>query len=67
VSVATLAGATAVADGILNGTVIYVTVNVETGIGPTTDNTVVFWDTDADEAIALVNTPQVPLGAGDII
>jgi hypothetical protein len=28
--------------------VIYVTVNVETGLGGTTDNTVVFWDTDAD-------------------
>jgi hypothetical protein len=60
-----------VADGILNGTVIYVTVNVETGLGPTTDNTVVFWDTDADgdadEAIALVNTPQMLLDSGDII
>jgi hypothetical protein len=71
VSVATLAGATAVADGILNGTVIYVTVNVETGLGASTDNTVVFWDTDADgdadEAIALLNTPQVLLDAGDII
>jgi hypothetical protein len=60
-----------VADSILNGTVIYVTVNVETGLGATTDNTVVFWDTDADgdadEAIALVNTPQALLDAGDII
>jgi hypothetical protein len=60
-----------VADGILNGTVIYVTVNVETGLGATTDNTVVFWDTDADgdadEAIALLNTPQVLVGADDII
>jgi hypothetical protein len=49
VSVATLGGATAVADGILNGSVIYVTVNVETsaefpgGFSFTTDNTVVFW------------------------
>jgi hypothetical protein len=66
-----LAGATAVADAALNGTVIYVTVNVETGLGVTTDNTVVFWDTDADgdadEAIALLNTPQVLLDSGDII
>jgi hypothetical protein len=71
VSVATLAGATAVADSILNGTVIYVTVNVETGFGITTDNTVVFWDTDADgdadEAVALLNTPQVLVGADDVI
>jgi hypothetical protein len=46
-------------------------VNVETGLGATTDNTVVFWDTDADgdadEAIALFNTPQVLIGADDII
>jgi hypothetical protein len=44
---------------------------VETGFGPTTDNTVVFWDTDADgdadEAIALVNTPQVLVDAADVI
>jgi hypothetical protein len=47
------------------------TANVETGLGASTDNTVVFWDTDADgdadEAIALVNTPQALLDAGDII
>jgi hypothetical protein len=60
-----------VADAALNGTVIYVTVNVETGLGATTDNTVVFWDTDADgdadEAIACVGTPQVLLDAGDVV
>jgi hypothetical protein len=71
-SVATLAGATAVADSILNGTVIYVTVNVETGLpGGSTDNTVVFWDTDADgdadEAIQLAFTPQVLINPADII
>jgi hypothetical protein len=55
----------------MNGTVIYVSVNVETGLGPTSDNTVVFWDSDADgdadEAIALINTPQVLLAADDVI
>ena len=68
------------ANGTLDGTVIYVTVNVDSlggsqvaiqEISAGTDNTVVFWDTDgdgdADEAIALLNTPHVLLGADDII
>src|SRR5262249_38972325 len=62
-SASTLAGAAAIADADMDGTVIYVTVNVTSGLGPTTDNTVVFWDTDGDghpdEAVALDNTPQV--------
>jgi hypothetical protein len=70
-SVTTLAQAVAVADAALSGAVVYVTVNVETGIGPTTDNTAVFWDTDgdgdADEAIALLSTPQANFGADNII
>jgi hypothetical protein len=53
--------------------VIYVTVNVAfiSGLGFTTQNTVVFWDTDgdgdADEAIALLDTPQSQVQADDII
>ena len=54
----------------MNGTVIYVTVNV-TGIGLTTDNTVVFWDVNgngiADEAIVLQGFPQTIFGPEDII
>ena len=54
----------------MNGTVIYVTVNVATGFASAT-TTVVFWDTNADgspdEAIALVNTPQALLAADDIV
>jgi Ca2+-binding RTX toxin-like protein len=63
---ATFDGARAIADDIMNGTVIYVTVNLGEG-----DNTVVFWDTDgdgdADEAIELQDTPQTLLEANDII
>jgi hypothetical protein len=61
----------AVADAALGGGVVYATVNVETGLGPTTDNTVVFWDTDgdgdADEAIALLSTPQAQVLPDNII
>jgi glucose/arabinose dehydrogenase len=69
-STATLTDAVAVADALMDGAVIYVTVNV-TGLGPNTDNTVVFWDTDvdgaADEAVALLSIPQASLGVDDII
>jgi hypothetical protein len=44
----TLNDALIVADGLLNGVVLYVTVNVENGFSGTSDNTVVFWDTDGD-------------------
>jgi len=65
-SSATLAGATAIAASHMNGTVIYVTVNL--GVG---DDTIVFWDTNGDghpdEAVSLVGTPQVLVQADDII
>jgi Ca2+-binding RTX toxin-like protein len=68
---ATLAGAAALADARMDGTVIYVVVNVATGLGHTSDNPVVFWDTDGngspDMAIALVNTPAALIQADDII
>jgi hypothetical protein len=63
----------------MNGTVIYVTVNLEGGIlsvGDATvfapaagEITVVFWDADgdSDEAIELLNTPQVLVEADDIV
>ena len=70
-SVATLADAAVVAGNAMNGTVIYVSVNVQTGFGSTTDNTVVFWDANADgtpdEAIVLIGFRQVFLGPEDII
>ena len=50
----------------MNGTVIYVTVNLGPG-----DDTLVFWDTNADgtpdEEIHLAGTPQVLVQADDII
>jgi peptidyl-prolyl cis-trans isomerase B (cyclophilin B) len=64
---ATFDGARAIADDIMNGTVIYVTVTQQ----GSPDSTIVFWDTDgdgsADEAIVLDGTPQVLLEANDII
>jgi Ca2+-binding RTX toxin-like protein len=70
-SAPTLTDAAAIANGLFAGGVIYVTVNVASGLGDATDNTVVFWDTDgdgdADEAVALVNTPQAHVGADDIV
>jgi hypothetical protein len=70
-SVATLGLAAAAADDAMNGTVIYVTVNVQTGFGASAQNTVVFWDTDAngvpDEAIALLDVPLAIVGPESII
>jgi hypothetical protein len=67
----TLASATTIADGLLGGSVIYVTVNVELGLGATATNTVLFWDSDgdgdADVAIALVNTSQALVQADDVV
>jgi hypothetical protein len=74
VSVGTLAAGAAVADAAMNGTVIYVVVNITAGGVPgsaTSDNPVVYWDTDADgdpdEAIALIETPQILIGADDVV
>ena len=65
---ANLADATNIAASHMNGTVIYVTVNVDF-LG--NSDTIVFWDTDGDghpdEAISLVNTPQALVQADDII
>ena len=65
-SAASSAGAAAIADSLMNGTVIYVTVNVGAG-----DDTHVFWDTDGDgdpdEEISLLGTPQVLVQADDIV
>jgi len=55
----------------MNGVVIYVTVNLTGGPINPIDDTLVFWDTNADgtpdEEIHLVNTPQVLVQADDII
>jgi Ca2+-binding RTX toxin-like protein len=63
-ALASYAEAIALADGVLDGTVIYATV----GVGP---DTFLFWDSDgdgaADQAIQLTGTPQGLLQADDII
>jgi len=61
-----IGGAAAIAASHMNGVVIYVTVNL--GIA---DETLVFWDTNADgtpdEEIHLLNTPQALVQADDIV
>jgi serralysin len=69
-SVATLAAAAAAADDLLNGSMIYVAVNV-TSLGLTNDNTVVYYDSNADgtadQAVILLNTPLSLLAADSLI
>jgi len=65
-SATTEAGAAAIAASHMNGVVIYVTVNLGPG-----DDTLVFWDTNADgtpdEEVHLLGTPQAIVQADDII
>jgi Ca2+-binding RTX toxin-like protein len=70
-SSATLGDAFGVADTWMDGIIIYVVINVQSGIGfPTSTNALVYWDTDLDgdpdEAIALTNTPLGLIGLDDI-
>jgi len=67
-SATTEGGAATIAASHMNGTVIYVTVNLNIG---GVDDTLVFWDTNADgtpdEEIHLLSTPQALVRADDII